>query len=123
MGVTPTYSDAYIDQSQPTNQWITNASWSAQQYAQTPDTKNITPIIGLPLDSTSGSETPDQYYKEFASGKYDSVIEGVVKAWAAEGYTTQQWRVGWEMNLPSSSQFAGSDAATQADWVKAFQHV
>ena len=103
MGVTPTYSDAYVDQSQPINQWITNASWSAQQYAGTAFTKNITPVIGLPLDSTApGSETPDQFYKDFASGKYDSVIQGVVKAWAAQGYTTQQWRVGWEMNLTSS---------------------
>jgi hypothetical protein len=34
-------------------------------------------VIGLPMTSTaSGSGTPDQFYKNFATGKYDFRPEG-----------------------------------------------
>lgn len=48
--------------------------------AQSPVLKGVTPVIELPMTSTaSGSGTPDQFYKDFAAGKYDSVLKGMVK--------------------------------------------
>src|SRR6266702_1476319 len=92
--------------------------------AQSPVLENVTPVIGLPMTSTaSGSGTPDQFYKDVAAGKYDSVLKDMVKAWADNGFTTQIWRPGWEMNVSTMPSYAGNDAATRADWVKAFQHI
>jgi hypothetical protein len=73
--------------------------------------------------TAAGSGTPDQFYKDFAAGKYDSVLKGMVKAWADNGFATQIWRPGWEMNVSTMPSYAGNDAATHADWVKAFQHI
>ena len=47
----------------------------------------------------------------------------MVKTWADNGFTTQIWRPGWEMNIDTMPSYAGDDAATRADWVKAFQHI
>lgn len=124
MGATPQFLVSYVDQNQPISQWVGNAQWAATSAAQSVDAKGMTPVIGLPMTSTAaGSLAPDQSYQAFASGQYDSVIAGLVQTWAAEGFKTQYWRPGWEMNLTSSSSYAGSDAQTQADWVKAFQHI
>lgn len=44
-------------------------------------------MIGLPMTSTaSGSGTPDLFYKDFADGKYDSILKDMVKAWANNGF-------------------------------------
>ena len=80
----------------------------------TPAAKTMTPVIGLPMTSTAiGTPTADQMYKKFASGMYDSVLQGVVKAWADNGFKVQYWRPGWEMNLNSMPSYAGDDAATR----------
>ena len=124
MGAAPQFFVSYVDQNQSIAQWVGNAQWAATSAAQSADAKGMTPVIGLPMASVAANSlTPDQYYKAFASGQYDSVITGVVQAWAAEGFMTQDWRPGWEMNLTSSASYAGSDAQTQADWVSAFQHI
>src|ERR1700733_9527510 len=124
LGASPTFIDAYIDQTQNISDWVSNASWQAWSNAQSPDAKDMTPVIGLPMTSTAaGALTPDQYYQNFAAGDYDSMIQGVVKAWAAQGLTSQIWRPGWEINVSSMPSYAGNDAATRADWVKAFQHI
>ncbi|WP_426434922.1 hypothetical protein [Bradyrhizobium genosp. P] len=120
----PQFVDQYGDQSQPISDWIGQASWNAASMAQSPVLKGVTPVIGLPMSSTaSGSETPDQFYKDFAAGTYDSVLKGMVKAWADNGFTTQIWRPGWEMNINTMPSYAGENAAERADWVKAFQHI
>jgi Ca-dependent carbohydrate-binding module xylan-binding len=124
LGAQPQFLDVYTDQTQSISQWVSNASWEAWSMAQSVDTHNMTPVIGLPMTSTAnGSESADQFYKYFAGGTYDSVLQGMVQAWAAQGFTTQYWRPGWEMNLASMPSYAGSDAATRADWVAAFQHI
>ena len=56
-----------------------------------------------------------EFYKAFAAGTYDSVLQGMVKAWANSGFTSQIWRPGWEMNVSSMPSYAGNDAATQAE--------
>ena len=67
--------------------------------------------------------TIDQQLQAFASGQYDNIIAGIVKAYTAQGFTTLDFRLGWEMNEPGTPTYIGSDPQTQADWVKAFQHV
>ncbi|OAF16729.1 hypothetical protein [Bradyrhizobium neotropicale] len=120
----PQFIDQYGDQRLPVSGWVGQSSWNAASMAQSPVLKGVTPVIGLPMTSTaSGSGTPDQFYKDFAAGKYDSVLQGMVKAWADNGFTTQIWRPGWEMNIDTMPSYAGNDAATRADWVKAFQHI
>lgn len=124
MDATPQFIDTYVDQTQPISSWVSNASYQAWSNAQSPDSVGLTPVIALPFTSTAaGALTPDQYFQAWASGAYDSVLQGMVKAWASYGATTQYWRPGWEMNLPSMPSYAGTSAATQADWIAAFQHI
>ena len=124
MGAKPQFLDQYADQRLPISQWVGQASWDAASVAQSPVLDGVTPILGLPMTSTaSGSGSADQFYQAFAAGTYDSVLKGMVKAWADNGFTTQIWRPGWEMNISAMPSYAGDDAATQADWVKAFQHI
>ncbi len=124
MGAAPQYLVYYLDQNQPISQWIGNASWAADSASQSPAARSAIPVIGLPMATRAPSTmTADQYFQAFASGQYDSVIRGVVESWASAGFATQYWRPGWEMNLTSSVSYAGSDSATQADWVAAFQHI
>ncbi len=124
MKTTPQFLDQYGDQRLPISDWVGQSSWNAASMAQSPVLKGVTPVIGLPMTSTaSGSESPDQFYKDFAAGQYDSVLTNMVKAWADNGFTTQIWRPGWEMNINTMPSYAGDDAATRADWVKAFQHI
>lgn len=124
MGSKPQFLDQYADQRLPVSQWVGQASWNAASMAQSPVLKDVTPVIGLPMTSTaSGSGTDDQFYKDFAAGKYDSVLKGMVKAWADNGFATQIWRPGWEMNVDTMPSYAGNDSATRGDWVKAFQHI
>ena len=123
MGTTPQYLDTFVDQTQPISQWAGNSQWAAASAAASPDARGQTPVIALPLSSTAaGSATQDQQFQAFASGQYDSAIQGIVKAWAQAGFTNQVFRPGWEMNLQGPT-YAGDSAQSQADWVSAFQHV
>jgi len=124
LGAAPQYLVAYVDQNKPISNWVDNAGFSASSFAQSPTAKTATPVIGLPMESLADTSiSQDQYFRNFTSGQYDSVIQGVVQAWAKQGFGTQYWRPGWEMNLPGTPNYAGDDAQTQGDWVKAFQHV
>jgi len=124
LGAQPQFIDTYVDYRQTTDQWVGNAKFTAASHAQSAVLQGITSVIGLPMASTApGSASADQFYKDFAAGKYDGVVQGVVKAWADQGFKTQYWRPGWEMNLDSMPFYGGSDAGTQADWRAAFQHV
>ncbi len=123
MGAAPQYLTTFVDQTQPISQWVGNSQWAATSAAASPDARGQTPVIALPLNSNAaGSMTPDQQFQAFASGQYDSAIQGIVKAWAQAGFTNQVFRPGWEMNLQGPT-YAGDSAQSQADWVSAFQHV
>ena len=126
MGTAPQFLVRYTDFSQPVSAWAGNAAWTAWSQQQSP-AKNAIPVIGIGLASTaSGSASLDQQYRAFASGSYDDAITGVVAAWQQHGFATQYWRIGYEMNADNgggSRSYAGQDAATEADWVAAFQHV
>jgi hypothetical protein len=123
LGSTPQFMDGYVDQSQSIWLWPGNASWTAWSWAQMPQTAGITPVIGLPMATTADFGNPDATFRAFASGQYDSVLKGVVQSWAAQGFDTQYWRPGYEMNVSSMPWYVGSDAQTQADYVSAFQHI
>ena len=124
MGTTPTIMNTYIDGSQTPDQWLSNAGWAAASAAASPSWKGEIPLIGLPMGSTS-SDAPStsQILQNFADGAYDSMLQGMVKTWAASGFTTQYWRPGVEMNLSSTPGFVGSDPTLQSEWISAFQHI
>ena len=123
MGAAPKFLTNFIDYNKPVSAWIGNAQWSAASAAQSPDAKSLTPVIALPMASlVAGSAAPDQQYQAFASGQYDTTLQGIVKGWAQQGFTSMMFRPGWEMNLQGPS-YAGSTAQSQADWVSAFQHI
>ena len=123
LGTAPQYLTSFIDQQQSISNWVGNSYWAAESLAATPGGKALTPVIALPLSSeAAGSLSPDQSYQAFAAGSYDSVLKGIVSAWAGQGYTNLVFRPGWEFNLPGPT-YAGSTPQSQADWVSAFQHV
>ena len=123
MGAAPRFLTTFIDQRQAVAQWAGNSQFFADSAAASADARNQTPVIALPLNSTAaGSGTPDQQFQAFASGQYDGAIQGIVHAWAQAGFSNLVFRPGWEMNLLGSN-YAGDSAGSQADWVKAFQHV
>lgn len=123
MGAAPASIDYFVAAAQPISSWITNAGYESYTAAQSPYSSSATPVIVLPMSSYASSLTQDQQYQAFASGAYDTVIQGLVRTWAQSGFnTTQYWRVGAEMNIPGPS-YAGTDSQTQSDWVAAFQHI
>ncbi len=123
MGAAPQYLATFVDQNQAISRWVGNSQWAAASAAASADARGQTPVIALPLNSNAaGSATPDQQFQAFASGQYDSAIQGIVQAWAQAGFTNQVFRPGWEMNLQGPT-YAGDSAQSQADWVSAFQHV
>ncbi len=122
LGAAPLYVDTFANANDPIAHWSDQNDFQATSWAATPELKNATPVIGLPLASTQDNADTD--FKAFASGQYDSMLNGMVQQWAQAGVSTQDWRLGWEMNLGSSSSYAGDQGtAQQQDWIAAFQRV
>ncbi len=123
MGAAPQFLTTFVDQTQQISNWAGNAQWAATSMALAVGAGSTTPVIALPLSSSAaGTLSSDQQFQAFASGQYDSVIQGIVNAWAQQGFKNLVFRPGWEMNLEGPT-YAGDSAQDQADWVKAFQHV
>ena len=123
MGTTPTYLDNYVDYTQPIDDWVGNASWQAWSDAQSSDTAAMTPVIALPMASTDSSAgSADAQYQAIAAGDYDSVYQGILQAYVANGYTNLVFRPGWEMNIQGPT-YAGDTAQDQADWVAAYKQI
>ena len=123
LGVAPTYLDNYVDYTQPIDDWVGNASFQAASDAQSPDTKNLIPVIGLPMASIDSSAgTSDSQYQAIAAGDYDSVYQSLLEAYVAQGYTNLVFRPGWEMNIQGPT-YAGDTAQDQADWVAAYKQI
>ncbi len=113
----------YIDYTQQVAAWPSNASWQAWSNATSRYAKNLVPVVALPMASiASGSGSADQQFQAFASGQYDSAIEGVVLAYAQQGFARLVFRPGWEMNIQGPT-YVGDDAQSQQDWVLAFRHI
>ena len=132
MGASPRFILYNIDVQKPVSNWPGNAGYAAGAQ-QGGSAKTAIPVIGFPMHSYASGLSGDQDYQAFTTGQYDSYIQQVVQQYQQNGYNTQYYRIGWEMNLtsptnPSStdytpSSFAGTDPATEADWVAAFQHI
>ena len=123
MGQAPQMLITFIDQRQVVSDWVGNSMWAASSARASAAAAAMTPVIALPLSSNaSGAASSDTQFKAFASGQYDEAIRGIVKAWTDQGFKNLVFRPGWEMNLVGPT-YAGDDATSQADWVKAFQHV
>ena len=123
MGTKPSFIDSYVDQTHPISSWVTDAGYQAYSAQQSGYGSYAAPVIGLPMSSTASGLSQDQQYQAFASGDYDSVLQQMVQTWASDGFNSQYWRPGAEMNLPGSPSFAGTDSQTESDWVSAFQHI
>jgi hypothetical protein len=123
LGAKPARIDAYVDYTQTIANWPGNAAWQAWSNAQSPVARSLLPVIGFPMASVAGGAPPaDAQFRAFAAGTYDAQIEGVVTAWAQQGFKRLVIRLGWEMNLTGPT-YAGDTAQDQADWVAAYRHI
>ncbi len=129
-GARPATMNAFVDFSQAPSTWASNAGWTAWSWTQSPVVRtSITPDIGIPMSDNShwagnaAGSTNDDFFKNIINGTYDGAYKGIVDAWANAGFKTFDLRLGYEMNGTFMPWFMGSDASTQADWVKAFQHL
>ena len=124
MGAPPAFIVTGVDFSFPLPDWPGSASGAAQSSRRTPQAKPMTPVISVPMLSTAAhTPPPAQQLAEFAAGKHDDVVRGIVTAWTDQGFKTLFFRLGWEMNVAGTPYYVGDDAAAQANWVKAFQHM
>ena len=124
MGATPVVMNEYIDQTQTPSQWASNVGWSAGSAEASPSWKGVIPSIALPMGSTNpDAPSAMQILQNYANGTYDSMLQGMVQSYANDGFKTQYWRPGVEMNLSSTPGFVGSSASMQAEWIAAFQHI
>ena len=130
MGAKPVTMNAFVDFSHDPSTWAGNAGWTAWSWTQSPVVKtSVTPDIGIPMSDNShwagnaAGSTNDDFFKNIVNGTYDSAYKGIVDAWSNAGFKTMTLRLGWEMNGNFMPWYMGDDAGTQADWVKAFQHL
>jgi hypothetical protein len=80
------------------------------------------PMIGMPITTTAYSNSQDdQLLQQTAAGNYDSIIKGYIDDFNNQGFKTQYWRPGVEMNYSSTpGDIVGSQ---EADWIAAWKHI
>jgi len=128
MGTTPSFISGFEDYTLPMSSWPGHAHWDASSMMTSSISSQLSSgqtemVFAVPLYSTNSSAgTPDSQFQAIAAGKDDSVYQGILQSYAADGVKNMVIRLGWEMNLPGTPYYVGDDAQSQADWVKAFQH-
>jgi len=124
MGAPPQFMDAFTDYTQDPSEWPSNAGWTAWSWSLSPDARDLTPVIGVPMgDSTSWAD-PDQFFEAIVAGTYDADYKGIVDGWASEGFSTLYLRLGYEMNVSGYQPwYMGDSASSIAEWVAAFRHL
>jgi Glycosyl hydrolase family 26 len=130
-GARPQFMDTFVDYTQDPSEWGANASWTAWSWAMTGNDyvgpgSGTVPVVGVPLASNAGGwGNVDTFYQQIIAGDYDADYKAIVDAWAAEGYTTVQFRVGYEFNGNFMAWGSGNSSSptVDADFVAAFQHV
>ena len=129
-GAKPTTMNAFTDFGQDPSLWAGNAAYAADSWAKSPVVgTSITPIIGIPMSDSNhwagnaAGSTNDDFFKGIINGTYDADYRGIVDGWANGGFKTIELRLGYEMDGNYMPWSMGNDAATQGDWVKAFQHL
>lgn len=130
-GARPQFMDTFTDFTQDPSQWGSNASWDAWSWAMTgngyvgPGSGTV-PVVGVPLASNAGGwGNVDTFYQQIVAGDYDADYKAIVDAWAANGYKTVQFRVGYEFNGNFMAWGPGNSSSltVNADFIAAFQHV
>ena len=121
----PTFMNSFVDFTQDPSQWPASAAWNAWSWAMSPVVgHDITPVIGVPMASNAGGwGNAGSFFRAISAGVYDSDYTGIIDAWVAQGYSTMVLRLGYEMNGTFMAWYAGSDPATNAEWVAAFRHL
>jgi len=130
-GARPQFMDTFVDFTQDPSQWGANASWDAWSWAMTGNDyvgpgSGTVPVVGVPLASNAGGwGNVDTFYQQIIAGYYDADYKAIVDAWAAEGYTTVQFRVGYEFNGNFMAWGPGNSSSptVDADFIAAFRHV
>jgi hypothetical protein len=86
----------------------------------------VIPMGDIPMVSTaSGAPSYETILQNYSAGAYDQFLQGVVQNWYNQGYHTQYWRPGVEMNEYSSNAAysCGTDSTCLSYWRSAFQHI
>jgi len=123
MGAKPQYMDAFTDYYVDWSQWVPIQDYMAQSWAASPVLAGVTPVMNIPMATTSDWNNADQVFKDIIAGKHDDVFVGLINSWKKVGYVTIDARIGPEMNGTFEPWYMGSDPATVADWTAAFQHI
>lgn len=123
MGAKPQYMDVFTNYLVDISQWVWTQDEMARSWAASPVLKGVTPVITIPMASTSNWNNADQVFKEIIAGKHDDVFIGLINSWKKAGYTAIDARIGPEMNGTFEPWYMGSDPATVADWTAAFQRI
>lgn len=122
VGQSPAAIDTFVDWAKPMSAWVQNSQSSAARLASSMGT-SVLPVLALPLGSSvSDGLTALQRFNAIASGAYDSIWTGIIQAYQAQGFTSLDLRIGWEMNGGWYSWAVKSSADAQG-YVAAFQHI
>ncbi len=123
MGTKPLFSDAFVNYYADWSQWVPTMDGTARSWAASPVLRGVTPVMNIPMATTSDWNNQDQVFKDIIAGKHDDVIVGLINSWKKVGYVTVDARIGPEMNGTFEPWYMGNDPATVADWTEAFRHI
>jgi len=127
MGMAPTFMNSFVDFTQNWTGWVSNAQWSSWSWSLSSRSKNIIPVIGVPMLPgywTAGYE--EDMLNEIVKGTYDDVFKGIIQAYANQSYTTIHARIGWEADgnwYTWSWNGNISSGYIYPLWVKAWRHI
>lgn len=122
-GRPPALQVLYVNEADPWAHWSSEAAYYASELKNSVGAACI-PCVGMPMFSTDSSAgTSDSQLQAIAAGTYDSVFTSCMDAYTQQGYTTQVWRLGWEMNLNGGPWYAIESSNSGAYWIAAFQHM
>lgn len=123
MGTKPLFSDAFVNYYADWSQWVPTMDGTARSWAASPVLRGVTPVMNIPMATTSDWNNQGQVFKDIIAGKHDDVIVGLINSWKKVGYVAIDARIGPEMNGTFQPWYMGGDAATVADWTEAFRHI
>ena len=123
VGATPTYIDTFINYSLPITSWVQDSNFSAVSLAAAGDTASLIPVVAVPMASqAAGSLDALDQFNAIASGADDSVWLGIVQGYEAQGFTSIDLRLGWEMN-GGWEPWAITTQAEATAYIAAFDHI
>ncbi len=125
LGSAPAFMNVFTDFSKDWDEWLPNARWSAWSWSRSSRTRNVTPVIGLPMATNAdwARQPPTGTFRDIAAGRRDRVLSGIVEAWRDNGFKTLYLRPGYEMNATFMPWFMGRSADEVAAWTAAFARI